>query len=78
LRAFLKFAARRDITALHVVERALAVPMKRYEGPMLGVLTREEMVALLGLLRPTLISTNQPKPFEAETREMSRAARGRT
>jgi len=30
LRAFLKFAGRRDVTSLHVVERALAVPMKRY------------------------------------------------
>jgi site-specific recombinase XerD len=48
LRAFLKFAGRRDVTALHVVERALAVPMKRFERPMLGFLTREEMTAVLG------------------------------
>ena len=38
LRAFLKFAARRDVTALHDIERALAVPMKRFERPMLGFL----------------------------------------
>jgi site-specific recombinase XerD len=48
LRAFLKFAGRRDVTALHVAERALAVPMKRFERPMLGFLTREEMTAVLG------------------------------
>ena len=48
LRAFLKFAGRRDVTSLHVVERALAVPMKRYERPMLGFLTHEEMLAVLG------------------------------
>lgn len=48
LRAFLKFAGRRDVTSLHAVERALAVPMKRFERPMLGFLTREEMVAVLG------------------------------
>ena len=48
LRAFLKFAARRDVTSLHDVERALAVPMKRFERPMLGFLTRAEMVAVLG------------------------------
>lgn len=48
LRAFLKFAGRRDVASLHVVERALAVPMKRFERPILGFLTREEMVALLG------------------------------
>jgi site-specific recombinase XerD len=48
LRAFLKFAARRDVTSLHDVERALAVPMKRFERPMLGFLTRAEMVEVLG------------------------------
>ena len=40
LRAFLKFAARRDVTALHVVEQALGVPMKRFERPMIGYLPR--------------------------------------
>ncbi len=48
LRAFLKFAARRDVTSLHDVERALAVPMKRFERPMLNFLSRAEMVAVLG------------------------------
>lgn len=48
LRAFLKFAGRRDVTALHDIERALAVPMKRFERPMLGFLTRPEMLAVIG------------------------------
>jgi len=48
LRAFLKFAGRRDVASLHDVERALAVPMKRFERPMLGFLTRQEMEAVLG------------------------------
>lgn len=48
LRAFLKFAGRRDVTSLHDVERALAVPMKRFERPMLGFLSRDEMEAVLG------------------------------
>ena len=48
LRAFLKFAGRRDVTALHAVERAMAVPMKRFERPLLGHLTRTEMIAVLG------------------------------
>jgi site-specific recombinase XerD len=30
LRAFLKFAARRDVSSLHVIERALGVPTRRY------------------------------------------------
>lgn len=42
LRAFLKFASRRDVLSLHVIERALSVPMKRFEHPMLDFLTREE------------------------------------
>lgn len=48
LRAFLKFAGRRDVASLHVIEQALAVPMKRFERPMVGFLTREEMLAVLG------------------------------
>jgi len=50
LRAFLKFAGRRDVASLHDIERALAVPMKRFERPMLGFLTRPEMEAVLGQL----------------------------
>ena len=48
LRAFLKFAGRRDVLSLHAVERALSVPMKRFARPMLDFLTREEMLAVLG------------------------------
>jgi site-specific recombinase XerD len=48
LRAFLKFAVHRDVASLHVIERALGVPMKRFERPMLGFLSREEMLAVIG------------------------------
>ncbi len=48
LRTFLKFAARRDVSALHIIEQALSVPMKRFERPMLGFLSREEMLAVIG------------------------------
>ena len=48
LRAFLNYAGRRDVSSLHVVEKALSVPMKRFDRPMLGYLTRKEMVAVLG------------------------------
>jgi site-specific recombinase XerD len=48
LRAFLKFAARRDVSSFYVIERALGVPMKRFEQPMLGYLSREEMLAVIG------------------------------
>lgn len=48
LRAFLKFAAHRDVCSLHVVEQALGVPMKRFERPILGFLSLEEMLAIIG------------------------------
>ena len=48
LRTLLKFAARRDVTALHDIERAQAGAMKRFERPTLGFLTRQEMLAVLG------------------------------
>ena len=48
IRAFLKFAGRHDLNSLGKIERALAVPMKRFEQPMLGYLTRQEMEAVLG------------------------------
>lgn len=57
LRAFLKFAGRCDVTALHVVEQALGVPMKRFERPMLGFLTRPEIMAVIG--KPSSTWTSQ-------------------
>jgi site-specific recombinase XerD len=56
LRAFLKFAAHRDLSSLHVIERSLGVPMKRFERPMLGFLSREEMLAVIGTPDRTWIS----------------------
>ena len=47
LRSFLKYAAARDPTCLPVVQRVLAIPMKRFQRPLLGYLSREEMAAIL-------------------------------
>jgi site-specific recombinase XerD len=48
LRAFLKFAARRDVSSFYIIQQALGIPMKRFERPMLGFLSRKEMLAVLG------------------------------
>ena len=48
LRSFLKFAAHRDVASLQVIERALGVPVKRFERPMFGYLSREEVLAVIG------------------------------
>ena len=56
LRAFLKFASHRDLSSLHTLEQALGVPMKRFERPMLGFLSREEMLAVIGVPGSTWIN----------------------
>ena len=48
LRSFLKFAAHRDVSSLQVIEHALGVPEKRFERPMLGYLSRGEILAMIG------------------------------
>ena len=47
LRSFLKFAEHRDVSSLQVIERALGVPTKRFERPMFGYLSRDEMQVLI-------------------------------
>ena len=56
LRAFLKFAAHRDVSSLLVIERALGVPIKRFERPMFGYLSREEMLSVIGNPGSTWVS----------------------
>lgn len=47
LRSFLKFAAHRDVASLQVIERALGIPVKRFERPMFSYLSPEEMQAVI-------------------------------
>lgn len=47
LRSFLHYAALHDPTTLSVIQRSLAIPTKRFDRPLVGFLTREEMEALL-------------------------------
>ena len=47
LRSFLKFVGHRDVSSLQVVERGLGIPAKRFERPMFGYLSREEMLAVI-------------------------------
>ena len=55
VRAFLKFAARRDPANLGAIESALAVPMKRFERKMVGFLPREQMLAVIDVATDTWI-----------------------
>lgn len=47
LRSFVQYAASRDPTAWPLARQVLAIPAKRYDRPLLGYLTREEMQAVL-------------------------------
>ena len=55
VRSFLKFAARRDLANLRVIEQALAVPMKRFDRKMVGFLPREQMLAVIDVPTQTWI-----------------------
>lgn len=47
IRSFLHFAALREPAALPVIQRVLAIPMKRFDKPLLTFLSRAEMQAIL-------------------------------
>jgi len=47
IRSFLRYASVRDPTALPVAQRVLAIPTKRFDRPVLGFLSRDEVQALL-------------------------------
>ena len=47
LRSFLKYASAFDPTSLATIQRILAIPMKRFQRPVLGFLSREEIGAIL-------------------------------
>jgi integrase/recombinase XerD len=45
--SFMRYAALRDPASLPVITRVLAIPAKRYDRPVLGYLTREQVTAIL-------------------------------
>ena len=55
VRSFLKFAARRDLNNLGVIEQALAVPMKRFDRRMVGFLPRKQMLAVMDVPTETWV-----------------------
>jgi integrase/recombinase XerD len=47
IRSFLRYASLREPASMAVVQRVLAIPMKRFDRRVLGFLSREEIEALL-------------------------------
>jgi len=63
LRSFLKFAAHHDLAALAVIEQALAIPMKKFDRPMLGFLSLPEMQAVLDAPDPVSWAGRRDRAF---------------
>lgn len=47
IRSFMKYAASRDPASLPIIQRVLAIPMKRFAKPALTYLSRDEVAAVL-------------------------------
>lgn len=47
IHSFMRYAAIRDPASLPVTARVLAIPVKRFDRPVLGYLTREQITAIL-------------------------------
>jgi integrase/recombinase XerD len=47
IHSFMRYAAVRDPASLPVTQRVLAIPAKRFDRPVLGYLTREQVAAIL-------------------------------
>ncbi len=47
IRSFMRYASIRDPASLPIAQRVLAIPTKRFDRPVLGFLSREEIDALL-------------------------------
>jgi site-specific recombinase XerD len=47
IRSFMQYVASKEPTVLPTIERVLAIPLKRFDRPLIGFLTREEMIAII-------------------------------
>lgn len=47
IRSFLKYAGLRDPLALPTIQAALSIPLKRFDQPLVGFLSREEVQAIM-------------------------------
>lgn len=53
IRSFLRFASFQAPASLPVIQRVLAIPMKRFDRPLVGYLTRDEITAVLAAPDPS-------------------------
>jgi integrase/recombinase XerD len=48
IRAFMRYVSQQEPAALAISSRVLAIPMKRFDRPLLGFLSKEELNAIVG------------------------------
>lgn len=61
IRSFMNYASFRDPESLPTIQRVLAIPVKRFERPLLTFLTREEMHAIVSAPDPGRWSGNRDR-----------------
>lgn len=52
IRTFMRYVAQEEPSAIALAQRALAIPMKRFDRPLLGHLSRPELQAILEAIDP--------------------------
>jgi integrase/recombinase XerD len=52
IRTFMRYVAQEEPSAMALAQRALAIPMKRFDRPLLGHLSRQELQAILAAITP--------------------------
>ena len=50
IRSFMRYVAQQEPSALELTQRALAIPIKRFDRPLLGYLSRQELEAILSAI----------------------------
>jgi integrase/recombinase XerD len=63
IRTFLKYASHHDLDSLATIERSLSIPMKRFDRPTVGFLTRSEVRAILNAPDITTWSGQRDRAF---------------
>jgi integrase/recombinase XerD len=63
IRAFMRYVSQQEPTALALSSRVLAIPMKRFDRPLVGFLTKAELEAVLNANDPSTTSGRRDRLF---------------
>lgn len=63
IRAFIRYVGQQEPTALALSSRVMAIPMKRFDRPLMGFLTKPELDAILNANDPSTTSGRRDRLF---------------